>query len=98
MNTLDKIVKFAGDFFAVLTIVAAVLGMFNPTLFKWVLPQIPLLLGIIMFGMGMTLKIEDFKIVLKRPKDVFIGALLQFTIMPLVALGISIIFISSSSY
>ena len=44
-----------------------------------------MLLGIVMFGMGMTLKLADFKLVFQRPRDVFIGALAQFTIMPLLA-------------
>lgn len=42
-------------------------------------------LGIIMFIMGLTMKKEDFEVVLKRPKDVFLGCLAQFTIMPFVA-------------
>ena len=43
------------------------------------------LLGLIMFGMGLTLKPSDFRIVFSRPKDVLIGCLAQFTIMPLLA-------------
>ena len=43
------------------------------------------MLGLIMFGMGLTLNIEDFKVVFSRPKDVLIGCLAQFTIMPLMA-------------
>ena len=38
-----------------------------------------------MFGMGMTLSLGDFKLVLKQPKGVFIGVLAQFIIMPSVA-------------
>jgi BASS family bile acid:Na+ symporter len=38
-----------------------------------------------MFGMGMTIRFNDFKIVFSRPKDVLIGTLLQFTIMPILA-------------
>lgn len=49
-------------------------------------------LGLIMFVMGLTMKKEDFKVVLKRPKDVFIGCLAQFAIMPLVAYGLSVLF------
>ena len=52
---------------------------------KPLVPRIPLFLGIIMFGMGMSLTPSDFKAVLSRPKSVAIGSLLQFTIMPLVA-------------
>ncbi len=43
------------------------------------------MLGLIMFGMGLTLNARDFRIVLSRPKDVLIGCLAQFTVMPLVA-------------
>lgn len=38
-----------------------------------------------MFGMGLTLNPTDFKIVFSRPKDVIIGCMAQFTIMPLTA-------------
>ena len=38
-----------------------------------------------MFGMGLTLKFEDFKLVFTRPKDVIIGCVAQFTVMPLLA-------------
>jgi len=38
-----------------------------------------------MFGMGLTLKFEDFVIVFRRPKDIIIGCIAQFTIMPLLA-------------
>ena len=50
------------------------------------------LLGIVMFGMGLTLKLEDFKVVFSRPKDVIIGCIAQFTIMPLLAFGLTKIF------
>ena len=43
------------------------------------------LLGIIMFGMGLTLNPKDLHIVFSRPKDVLIGCLAQFTVMPLLA-------------
>ena len=40
-----------------------------------------LLLGVIMFGMGMTLKTEDFLLILRRPRDVLIGILSQYICM-----------------
>ena len=43
------------------------------------------MLGLIMFGMGLTLKPEDFRVVFSRPKDVLMGCLAQFTVMPLLA-------------
>ncbi len=47
------------------------------------------MLGAIMFGMGLTLAPQDFKIVLSRPKDILIGCFTQFTVMPLLALGLT---------
>ena len=43
------------------------------------------MLGLIMFGMGLTLNVRDFRVVLSRPWDVLIGCLAQFTVMPLAA-------------
>ncbi len=43
------------------------------------------MLGLIMFGMGLTLSAKDFRIVFSRPKDVLMGCLAQFTFMPLMA-------------
>ncbi|STC70266.1 predicted Na+-dependent transporter [Corynebacterium pilosum] len=48
----------------------------------WVTP----LLGIIMFGMGLTLQPVDFALVFKRPLPVFIGVVAQYVIMPLLAI------------
>ena len=50
------------------------------------------LIQVIMFGMGTTLNISDFTRVLKMPKPILIGFVLQFTVMPLTALGITQVF------
>ncbi len=50
------------------------------------------LIQIIMFGMGTTLNISDFVRVLKMPVPVLIGIILQFTIMPSLALLLVFIF------
>ena len=52
---------------------------------------VPLLM-IIMFGMGTAMRFRDFVGIIKMPKGVFVGLLCQFTIMPLVGLGIVTIF------
>lgn len=85
MNTFQKIGKFAGDTFALWVLLAAALAIWVPQYFTWIAPWITTLLGIVMFGMGMTLKLEDFKLVLQHPKGVIIGIISQFTIMPLLA-------------
>ncbi|MBB3937573.1 BASS family bile acid:Na+ symporter [Aureimonas phyllosphaerae] len=74
-----------GRTFAVWVIVFAALGFFLPAAFRPVAPYIVTLLGIIMFGMGLTLSLDDFREVGRRPFDVGVGVLGQFLIMPLVA-------------
>lgn len=82
---MEKISSFASRNMALLVVVFAVGALMLPAAFKWVAPQITMLLGVIMFGMGMTLRVADFKEIFKRPRDVFIGLLAQFTVMPLIA-------------
>ena len=77
---------------ALLVVAFAVVGIIFPASFKWAAPQITMLLGVVMFGMGMTLRVEDFKEIFRRPRDVLIGLLAQFSIMPLLAYGLAIIF------
>jgi len=58
-------------------------ALFIPQALNWIAPVwINPLLGLVMFGMGLTLNADDFKGVFKQPKDVFIGCLAQFSIMP----------------
>ena len=81
-----KICKLISDYMGVLVLASAVIALAVPSAFSGIKPTvINPLLGVIMFGMGMALKIEDFRIVFSRPKDVIIGCLAQFTIMPLLA-------------
>ncbi|WP_462409830.1 bile acid:sodium symporter family protein [Neobacillus sp. Marseille-QA0830] len=82
MKVLEKVSQFVGNTFAVWVLVFALLAFFSPSAFTWIAPHISLLLGIIMFGMGLTLSGADFKEVFRRPKDVIIGVLGQFIIMP----------------
>lgn len=67
-------------------LLVASLAMFCPELFSMLSGSIvPFLLGIIMFGMGMNIEFDDFKQVIKSPKNIIIGCLTQFLIMPTVA-------------
>ena len=69
-----------------LVLLCAVVALLFPGLFSQVKPTvINPLLGVIMFGMGMTLRVEDFRIVFSRPKDVIVGCMAQFTVMPFLA-------------
>jgi len=70
----------------VLVLLSAIVALTFPELVGQVKPTvINPLLGVIMFGMGLTLRADDFRIVFSRPKDVIIGCLAQFTVMPLLA-------------
>ena len=76
-----------------LVLAAAVLALVFPDTLSVVRPKvINYLLGVVMFGMGLTLNLQDFRIVFSRPKDVITGCLAQFTIMPLLAWGLTRLF------
>lgn len=85
MNILSKISSFIGKTFSLWAALFAAAAFFAPDTFKWAGPYIPWLLGIIMFGMGLTLKPSDFDILFKHPKAVIIGVIAQFAIMPATA-------------
>ena len=69
-----------------LVLLVAVLSMVVPASFTWISTwAINPLLGVIMFGMGLTLSPRDFRVVLSRPRDVLLGCLAQFVVMPSIA-------------
>ncbi len=83
---MKKFCRYISDYMGVLVLVVAVFAFLFPEALRGVRPTvINYLLGLVMFGMGLTLNLQDFKIVFSRPKDVIIGCLAQFTIMPLIA-------------
>jgi bile acid:Na+ symporter, BASS family len=62
----------------------------HPPLFTWFSgPLIPIGLGVIMLGMGLTLELEDFRRVVKRPLLVVLGVLLQYTVMPAIGWAVA---------
>lgn len=81
-----------GNTFAIWCVVFAVLAFFIPSGFTWIAPYINTLLGIIMFGMGLTLKASDFKNVVKAPVKVLVVVVAQYTIMPILAVALVYIF------
>ena len=92
MQTLLKLTQFVSKTFALWAIVFAVLAFYFPSEFKIFAPYIPYLLGLVMFGMGITLTFNDFGEVAKHPKSVFIGVVGQFVIMPSIAFVLAKIF------
>ena len=90
---MKKICKLISDLMGVLVLLSAVAALLFPDTLSGLKPSlINPLLGVIMFGMGLTLKAEDFRVVFTRPRDVLIGCLAQFTVMPLLAFALTRIF------
>lgn len=78
----DYIARWMG----MIVLAVGAVSLFVPASFIWIDTwTINPMLGVIMFGMGLTLSPHDFKVVLSRPKDILIGCLAQFTVMPLLA-------------
>ena len=92
LQKLEKISAFVSTNMAILVVAVATLALFVPETFAWATSKITLLLGVVMFGMGMTLRLSDFAQIIRRPRDVLIGLVAQFTIMPLVAYALAIMF------
>ena len=82
----DRQALIAALGFPVLVIIGGVMGYLAPETAASFAPQVTPLLGIVMFGMGLTLKPVDFALVARRPLPVLIGVVAQFVIMPLVGL------------
>lgn len=91
MNTVEKISKFVGGTFSVWVILFALLGFFVPDAFTGLKGYIQIFLGIVMFGMGLTLSSADFREVFRRPLDVAIGVVGHYLIMPLLAFGLAVL-------
>lgn len=90
LNKLAAISVFFGKTFALWVILFAVLAYMAPDFFKPLAAYISILLGIVMFGMGLTLKARDFSEVFTRPLQVLVGILGQFVIMPALAYALCI--------
>lgn len=85
----DRSARIAVSVFPLLVLAAALIGFLAPDTTKQLLPQVNLFLGIIMFGMGLTLTWPDFALVAKRPLPILLGVVAQYVIMPLLGLGVA---------
>ena len=95
---MKRLFKFIEKYFFIIILIAVAIALVNPNTFNWVLEEfmginiINVLLGVILFGMGTTLKIEHFVNVFKRPKEILLGVSAQYLIMPLLAFTIASLF------
>ncbi|MFV5490346.1 bile acid:sodium symporter family protein [Acinetobacter sp. ASP199] len=82
MSALLRFTQFIQKTFALWVMLFSGIALLVPEAFVWLRAYIPWMLGIIMFGMGMTMTVGDFKSVLQSPKAVAIGVVAQFVVMP----------------
>ena len=77
----------------ILVLIVAILSLIFPGVAGQIPPKtINYLLGIVMFGMGLTMNLHDFKVIFTRPRDVTVGFFAQFLIMPTLAILLSWLF------
>lgn len=84
LSAEDRSATLAVTVFPLLVLAAALFGFFAAPMAKQIGPHVNTLLMIIMFGMGLTLTLPDFKLVLTRPWPIALGVIAQYVIMPLV--------------
>ena len=95
---MKRLFKLIEKYFFIIILIAVAIALINPNTFNWVLEEfmginiINVLLGVILFGMGTTLKIDHFVNVFKRPKEILLGVSAQYLIMPLLAFTIASLF------
>ena len=89
MKVLEKLAQFICRNMTLWVIVCSAVAFFYPAPFKPIGKYISYMLGVIMLGMGLTMSLEDFRLVLTRPKDVFYGVFFRYLIMPFVGFGVA---------
>ena len=92
MKYISRLNSIVTDYFTFWIILLSLIAYFYPAPFSGLTWLIVPVLGIIMFGMGMTLTGEDFRRIAGRPRDVGIGLAAQYGIMPLTGFILARIF------
>lgn len=89
MRFLEKLAQFICKNMALWVVIFSGIAFLYPAPFKPIGPNISYLLGVIMLGMGLSMSLDDFRLVLTRPKDVFYGVFFRYLIMPVVGLCVA---------
>lgn len=85
MKKIGRISSFLTRYIGVIIIIFSIIAFCWRDGFAWTTNYTSMFLGIAMFGMGLTIKMGDFQVVFSRPKEILIGCLAQYTVMPLLA-------------
>ncbi|MEO1783672.1 bile acid:sodium symporter family protein [Thermodesulfobium sp. 4217-1] len=91
MEFFERVSNWITKLFPLWVVIFAVVAFLFPEPFKPYGSWIPWLLGVIMLGMGLTLTLDDFKLVLTRPLDILLGVLIRYFVMPGVALSVALL-------
>ncbi|MCF0199070.1 MAG: bile acid:sodium symporter family protein [Bacteroidaceae bacterium] len=90
---LQHLSTWMSDHVAAVVLAVGIVALAWPASFTWIpTSSVNWLLGVVMFGMGLTLRPNDFATVLVRPLPVLVGCAAQFSIMPLVAWALCKVF------
>lgn len=90
---MKKTSELIGKYMAWIVLAIAAMALFLPGTCLWIQTKwINYLLMIVMFGMGLTMRLSDFAVVFSRPRDVLIGCTAQFILMPLLAFALGKLF------
>ena len=87
----ERSARVAVTLFPLLILAGGALALFFPSPFTGLAAFINPALMLIMFGMGLTLTLPDFALVVRQPLPVLLGVVAQYVIMPLLGLGISLL-------
>ncbi len=85
LKKIGDISSFLAKNIAFVIIIFSVIAFFWRDGFSWMTNYTSIFLGVAMFGMGLTIKMGDFQVVFSHPKEVILGCIAQYTIMPFVA-------------
>ena len=91
MKKIGKAASFLTRYISIIILIFSAFAFWKPEGFGWATNYTSIFLGVAMFGMGLTIRAEDFKIVFSRPKEILADCLAQYTVMPLGAWLLSVL-------
>ncbi len=89
MKKIGQIASFLTRYISILILICSAVAFWKPESISWATGYTSIFLGVAMFGMGLTIKGSDFKVVFSKPKEILTGCVAQYTVMPLAAWGLS---------
>ena len=87
----ERSAKIAVTLFPLLVLAGGAIALLTPGTFTGFSKMINPLLMVIMFGMGLTLTLPDFALVVRKPLPVLLGVVAQYMIMPLMGLAVAML-------